>query len=138
MSALIFGLALIGALMWGARYYNTIPPPERARMLRRAGAALAFIVALGLAATGRAFLAVPLAFFGGLLLWRRPKFGTATERLAGGPRLSSVRTAFLEMTLDQVEARAILDTLRATSGPNRITTSESGPSSGIRCQALRR
>jgi hypothetical protein len=101
MSALIFGLAFIGALMFGARYYNTIPPAERARMLRRAGAALAFLFALGLAATGRAFLAVPLAFFGGLLLWRRPKFGTATERLTGGPRLSSVRTAFLEMTLDQ-------------------------------------
>lgn len=101
MSALIFGLALIGALMFGARYYNSIPPVERARMLRRAGAALAFVVALWLAATGRTFLAIPLAFFGGVLLWRRPKLGPVAERLAGKPRLSNVRTAFLEMTLEQ-------------------------------------
>jgi len=101
MSALIFGLALVGALMFGARYYNSVPPAERARMLRRGGAALAFLIALGLAATGRTFLAVPLAFFGGLLLWRRPRLGTSQGQISGGPRLSSVRTAFLEMTLDQ-------------------------------------
>ena len=100
MFALIFGLAILGALMFGARFYNAIPPLERARMLRRAGAALALLVALGLAVTGKLLWAVPLAAFGWLVLWRSQRPG-----VSGGPatdaRVSNVRTAFLQMTLDQ-------------------------------------
>ena len=101
MSALIFGLALVGALLFGARFYKSIPRAERIQMLRRGAATLAFLLALGLAATGKVFLAVPLAFFGLLVLWRQRRPGSVQERLAGTARLSSVRTAFLEMTLDQ-------------------------------------
>jgi len=101
MVALIFGLVIVGALLFGARLYNSIPTVERAQLLRRTGAALAFLIALGLAVSGKVFLAVPLAFFGWLVLWRRQRPGAPAGRLSSGARVSSVRTAFLEMVLDQ-------------------------------------
>jgi len=101
MSALIFGLAVLVALGLGGGYLRAVPIAERTLLLRRAGAVLAFVVALWLALTNRFFLAVPLAFFGYFVLWRRQDFTIRPERLAGGARVSSVRTAFLQMTLEQ-------------------------------------
>ena len=101
MSALIIGLALIGALYLGGRYYRTMSIARRAELIRFGGAIAALAAALGLLFAGRVLLAVPLAFFSYLVLWRRPRGTTQHERLGGGLRLSSVRTAFLQMTLDQ-------------------------------------
>ena len=102
MTALVFGLAVIGALMFGARYYKSIPLIERALMFRRAGAVAAFLAATGLAIKGWVLLAVPLAFFGYFVLWRGQRPLPLSGQTSGTGRTSSVRTAFLQMTLDQV------------------------------------
>ena len=100
MSALIIGLAIIGALYVLLGLYNSMGASERAWAIRRGGAALTLIAALGLALNGNFLLSVPLAFFGYFGLWRSRPFGP-TPRLAGAGRMASVRTAFLEMSLDQ-------------------------------------
>ena len=100
MSALIIGLAIVGALYVGLRSYNAMSVAERGWAARRGGAVLTLVVALAMAIDGQFLLAVPLAFFGYFVLWRGHP-AARTERLTSGARLASVRTAFLEMALDQ-------------------------------------
>jgi DnaJ domain len=98
---LLLGLVLAGALAFGPWYYRSLPPQRRAGLVRRAAAMLTYFVSIGLALRGQLLWAVPLAAFGYLVLWRGSRLGLATDHLAGASRVSSVRTAFLEMMLDQ-------------------------------------
>ena len=101
MSTLLFGLILLGGGYFGWRYVRSQSPAKRADLLRRAGGGLALVLALWLLLTGRYLFALPLAFFGYFALWRPLGFSRKTDQQAENVRLASVRTALLEMSLDQ-------------------------------------
>jgi DnaJ domain len=101
MSTLILGLLLLGGGYFGWRYFQAQSPAKRASLLRRAGGALALILALWLLLYGRYLFALPLAFFGYFALWQPNWFSRNADTHAETVRLASVRTALLEMSLDQ-------------------------------------
>ncbi len=101
MSTLIIGLLLLGGGYFGLRYVRSMSPQQRAELMRRAGGALALALAVWLLGTGRYLFAVPLAIVGYVALWRPKGFTRNSDRLAENARLASVRTALLEMALDQ-------------------------------------
>ena len=102
MFNLVFGLLLIVAAYAGLRYVKALPQVKRAELARRAGGGVALLLALWLLVSGRYMLAVPLAFFGYLGLWRtKGLMRGRAERQAENIRLANVRTAFLEMSLEQ-------------------------------------
>lgn len=78
---------------------------HRASTMRKAAGALALASAVFLAMTGRPLLAVPFVFLGLLLIWRRTPIGAIGSPGQSTGKLSSVRTAFLEMVLDHASAR---------------------------------
>jgi hypothetical protein len=100
MTYYLLGLIVLALLLLGARRYVAANPRNLAALVRKAGGIGALALAAVMALTGRWPVAVPLAFLGMLLLLRRGPFAPV-----GGPdrtpgRVSSVRTAFLEMVLD--------------------------------------
>ncbi len=101
MSALIAILALIAAAYFGLRYYRGMDLEKRAVLIRKAVGVLALGVALALLATGRILFAIPFGFFGYFVLWRPQGWFSRTQTFTSSARLASVRTAFLQMTLDQ-------------------------------------
>ncbi len=101
MGTFIIGLILLAGGYFGLRYVRSQSPAKRAELLRRAGGALALIVALWLVLRGSYLFALPLAFFGYFALWRPMGFSRQADQRAENVRLASVRTALLEMSLDQ-------------------------------------
>ena len=101
MSALIAVVALFAAAYFGLRYYRNMGPDRRAVLVRQAAGVLSLGVATALLSTGRILFAIPFGFFGYFLLWRRPSWFGRTETFSSTVRMASVRTAFLQMTLDQ-------------------------------------
>lgn len=78
---------------------------QRASIMRKVAGALALASAVFLAMTGRFLLAVPFAFLGVVLIWRRTPVGSIGSPGHSTGKMSSVRTAFLEMVLDHASAR---------------------------------
>ena len=101
MSALIAILALVAAAYFGLRYYRGMGLDKRAVLIRKAVGLLALGVALALVSTGRILFAIPFGFFGYFVLWRPQGWFSRTQTFTSSARLASVRTAFLQMTLDQ-------------------------------------
>ena len=101
MGTFIFGLILLAGGYFGLRYVRSQSPAKRAELLRRAGGAIALIVALWLVLKGLYWFALPLAFFGYFALWKPMGFSRQADQRAENVRLASVRTALLEMSLDQ-------------------------------------
>ena len=101
MSGLFLGLALIAAAYMGLRYYKAMGPAGRAAMLRQLVGVLSILVGLALLGTGRILLAIPFGFFGYFVLRRPVNWFSARNPLTSSVRMASVRTAFLEMSLDQ-------------------------------------
>lgn len=78
---------------------------QRGSTMRKVAGALALASAVFFAMTGRFLLAVPFAFLGVLLIWRRTPVGAIGSPGQSTGKMSSVRTAFLEMVLDHASAR---------------------------------
>lgn len=105
MQFLLIGLLLLLLLLLYAGRVARMDPKAGARAIRKGGGwgLVALAVALGLA--GRIGMAVPLGLIGGWLLgWRLP-FGGQSGPIPGnarpsGGQTSTVRAAFVEMTLD--------------------------------------
>jgi hypothetical protein len=105
---LITAIASLLAALLGLRWFMRADPARLAVLLRKGGAALAGLFALLLLMTGRFFLGVVAAGFAWALWTDRLPFRAAIPGLSGGKpgRTTTVRTAFLEMTLDHT-SRAI-------------------------------
>jgi DnaJ domain len=78
---------------------QALPARRRAELLRRAGGVAALALAGWLLLNGRVWFALPLAFFAYFALLRSP--GGDARQQAENARLANVRTALLEMSLDQ-------------------------------------
>ncbi len=100
MSLLIACVLLAGGY-FGWRYFRTQSAAKKTELLRRAGGAIALILAVWLLIKGYYLFALPLGFFGYFALWRPMGFGRPSDQQAENVRLASVRTALLEMSLDQ-------------------------------------
>ena len=101
MSTLLFGLILLGGGYFALRYFRAATFEKRAELLRRAGGALALALALWLLLRGSFLYAMPLAAVGYFAIWRPFGFSRSAAQTAENARLASVRTALLEMSLDQ-------------------------------------
>lgn len=105
MHYFLLGLALLAGFLFLSKSFVNANPMELARNLRKIGGAGALLLALLLLLTGRFALAIPLAFFGFMLLGRSMSiplpggFNPGGRRKSAGQR-SEVRTVFLAMTLD--------------------------------------
>ena len=101
MSTFIVALVLLGGGWFGWRYVQRLPAEQGAEVLRRALGLSSLGLALFLLVYGRYLIALPFAFIGYLLFWRPKIFARDAARQAETVRLASVRTALLEMSLDQ-------------------------------------
>lgn len=105
MHFFLLGLLVLLLFLVFSRYFIKADAKALVRLVRKAGAAVLFLVAFILAVTGKFAAAVPLAFLGWMLLTRSMPFGipggfgpgNANKR--EGQR-SEVRTAYLQMVLD--------------------------------------
>lgn len=96
----LLGIAALALYMLGTRRFLSANPQRLARSMRKTGGVIALVLALLVALTGRVALAIPLGFFGALLLARRHPFAPIGTAGRSPGRTSSVRTAFFEMVLD--------------------------------------
>jgi DnaJ-domain-containing protein 1 len=102
MPEIIFGILVLGLLLWAGNSIAQIDPHKLAPVVRFAGAFGALGGAVFLAARGQFQVAVPLGAAGlgllGWLPWSFAGFGARTQKT---PRQTSrVRSAFIEMELD--------------------------------------
>jgi len=100
---LILGVAVVVvALLWAiGRFSKPDDPKQNARLLRRIGGGLALLFAAFLFLRGEMWVAIPVGAFGlGLIGWMSPwpGFRWPTWKFPG--RVSRVRSAFLDMELD--------------------------------------
>ena len=100
MQALLLGLLLLVAILIAGRVYVNADPAALARLMKRAGGVVALACAFGLLITGRVVLALPLAGFGLWLLGKRMPWPLGDSGWTQTDRVTSVRTAMLEMSLD--------------------------------------
>jgi DnaJ domain len=106
IQTLFLGLLALVASLFGIRFYTGADPKWLAGSIRRVGGAAAITGALLLLLAGQMLFAFALGLAGVLLITGRlprNKLGTASQ---ASTRSTSVRTAFLEMTLDH-ESRAM-------------------------------
>ncbi|MEZ5924532.1 MAG: DnaJ domain-containing protein [Hyphomicrobiaceae bacterium] len=99
MLTLIFPLAIALILLLLA-HDKSNHQGQPASTMRKVAGALALASAVFLAMTGRFLLALPFAFLGLVLIWRRTPVGAIGSPGQTTGRTSSIRTAFLEMVLD--------------------------------------
>lgn len=100
MSYLLLGLAVLAALIVGARLIASANPGQIAASIRWAGVAASVLVALFFTLTGRLVLGLPAIVLGVLLLIRALGLRGPAQRRASPGRQSTVETAYLEMVLD--------------------------------------
>lgn len=84
---------------------KTLHQGRRVPIMRKVAGALALASAVFLAMTGRPLLALPFVFLGLVLIWRRTPVGALGSPGETTGKISSVRTAFLEMVLDHATGR---------------------------------
>ena len=101
---LIAGAVLLVVLLYAAHLWTKADPKALAALLMRLGIILIFVVAAVMLVTGRFAAAVPLAGIGLALLGRtgggmKGLFDSLRGRQAA-PRVSKVRSAWFEMSLD--------------------------------------
>ncbi len=100
MPYLLLGLAMLAAVIVGARFFASANPGQLASSLRWAGVLISVLLALFFTLTGRLVLGLPAIALGLILLVRALGLrGPAPKRASGG-RQSTVETAYLEMVLD--------------------------------------
>lgn len=101
---LLLGAAILVFTLWAANAFAKADPKRTAKLLRKVGAGVAFVLAAFLLLRGEIVAALTVAIIGvstlGWIPFWRPGFGTWTQ--TGRARVSHVRTAFLEMELDKV------------------------------------
>jgi hypothetical protein len=101
MTYLILGLGLLVLVLLAGRGFARADPKRMARLMKSMAGVALVGVAIGLGATGRLVLAIPVGLFGMMLLGMRMPWQQRGGGDLGGPRRrSSVRTPMLEMTLD--------------------------------------
>ena len=101
MPELLLGLLLLVAILIAGRLYVDADPVALARQMKRVGGVVALACAFGLLITGRGvLLALPLAGFGLWLLGKRMPWPLGDSGWTQTDRVTSVRTAMLEMSLD--------------------------------------
>jgi hypothetical protein len=99
---LILGIAALVLLLWlVGRYSKPDDPKQNARVLRRIGGGAALFFAGFLLLRGEIWAAIPVAAFGlGLIGWMSPWPGFNWLAQKFPRKVSSVRSAFVEMELD--------------------------------------
>jgi len=117
--ALLLGVALLLLLVWAAKLFAKSDPKQAARLLRNLGGAVTLLFAAFLLIRGEIGPAVTVGVLGlGLLgwvaFWPINLFGPRLQTATG--RVSRVRTAFLEMELDQATGQM---RGRILAGPHR-------------------
>ena len=98
---LIFGIGALLLFLIAARFYSTANPQQVANALRIGGGIALLALAALLTATGRFYVAAPLAYLGAMLLGWIPSpagFGARMRKTPG--QVSRVRARFIEMELD--------------------------------------
>jgi DnaJ domain len=101
---LLLGVAvLVVALLWAVgRFSRPDDPKQNARLLRRIGGAAVLLFAAFLFLRGEMWVAIPVGAFGlGMIGWMSPWPGFSGLPWKFPSRVSRVRSAFLEMELDQ-------------------------------------
>lgn len=103
MPVVFFGILALLALLLLSGVVTRTDPRVLARVLKVTGGVVCLVAALAFLLTGRWALALPLGMAGWALLSGRPlsgfsPFGASARKSPG--QSSTVRTAFLEMTLD--------------------------------------
>jgi len=122
---LLLGLALLAAIIVGARLFASANPGQLASSLRWAGVVLSVLLALFFTLTGRLVLGLPAIALGLILLVRALGLRGPARKPASGGRQSTVETEYLEMVLDH-DSGAMAGRVRK------------GPFSGRDLSALRR
>jgi hypothetical protein len=104
---LLLGIIVLVALLWVVgRLSKPDDPKQNARLVRRIGGVVVLIFAAFLFLRGEIWVALPVGAFGlGLIGWKSPWPGFTLPGLAWPtrlfpPRVSRVRSAFVEMELD--------------------------------------
>ncbi len=100
MQALLIGLLLLVAILIAGRVYVNADAKTMARLMRRVGGVVVLSGAMGLFATGRILLALPLVGLGLWLLGKRMPWLPQDDVWTDTGKTTSVRTAMLEMTLE--------------------------------------
>lgn len=100
MAYLLLGLALLAALIVGARFFTSANPGQLASSMRWAGVTICVVVALFFTLTGRLPLGLPAIALGLFFLVRALGLrGPARKSTSAGGQ-STVETEYLEMVLD--------------------------------------
>jgi len=100
VSYLLLGLAVLAALIVGARFFSSANPGQLAASLHWAGVAISVFVALFFTLTGRVVLALPAFVLSVILLIRALGLRSPVRTRASRGRQSDVETEYLEMILD--------------------------------------
>jgi hypothetical protein len=102
MATLIFGIVILGLLLYAAQAFARVDPRKLAPVVKMVGGVGALGGAAFLAARGQIGIALPLGLTGlgllGWIPWGMAGFGARTRKSSG--QVSRVRSAFIEMELD--------------------------------------
>jgi hypothetical protein len=101
MASFLIGVLAVLVILWFMHKFVRANPTGMARLLQKGGGIVAIVAAVFIALKGGLAVALPLAFMGfGLLGWMPGNLAGLWGQ-TGGSRVSRVRTAFLEIELDQ-------------------------------------
>jgi hypothetical protein len=99
--ALLLGLVVLVLVLWAVGRFSTPDPKQNAALVRRVGGGAVLVFAGFLFFRGAMWVAAPVAALGlGLVGWKAPLPGFNWLALKFPRRVSRVRSAFLEMELD--------------------------------------
>jgi hypothetical protein len=101
---LLIGVIVLVLTLWAANSFSRADPRRTAKLLRKIGAGAAFVVAAFLLLRGELGAAVIVTVIGLSTLGWIPFWpgGFSSWTQMRGPRMSHVRTAFIDMELDHV------------------------------------
>ncbi|MGA9321978.1 MAG: DnaJ domain-containing protein [Xanthobacteraceae bacterium] len=99
--ALLLGLVVLVLVLWAVGRFSTPDPKKNAALVRRIGGGAVLVFAGFLFFRGAIWVALPVAALGlGLVGWKAPLPGFNWLALKFPRRVSRVRSAFVEMELD--------------------------------------